>query len=88
MKINVTIDNDLLKEVDEFAEKNYISRSGLLSVAVNQYINANKTIFVMQDLALTMHKIADTNEIDDETKEKLDDLERTVKFMMGGMDLK
>lgn len=83
MKVNITLDDELMKEVDDFAEKNFMSRSGLLSLAVTQYINANKAVFAMQDLALAMRKIADTNEMDDDTKEKLDDFERTAKFLMG-----
>lgn len=85
MKVNITLDDELMKEVDDFADKNYMSRSGLLSLAVTQYINQNKAIFAMQDLALAMRKIADTNEMDDETKEQLEDFERTAKFLLGNL---
>lgn len=85
MKVNITIDDDLLKRVDNFADKNYMSRSGLLSLAVTQYLNTNEAVFAVRDMAYAMRKIADTGDIDDDTREKLEDFERMSKMFLGSI---
>ena len=39
MKVNVTLDDELMQRVDNYADRNYMSRSGLISIAVTQYLN-------------------------------------------------
>lgn len=39
-KINISIDDDVLARVNAFTDKNHISRSGLLSMSVIQYMDA------------------------------------------------
>ena len=43
-RINVTLDDLVLKNVDAFCEENSISRSGLISIALTEYINAQKLL--------------------------------------------
>lgn len=81
MKVNVTLDDELMKRVDDYADRNYMSRSGLLSIAVTQYLNTNEMILAISDMALSMRKIAETGKVDHETLEQLEDFERLVKMM-------
>lgn len=39
-KINITLQKDLLSRADEYASVNGMTRSGLISVALSQYLNA------------------------------------------------
>ena len=39
-KLNVTIREDLLKRMDDYSSENGMTRSGLIAVAVTQYLNA------------------------------------------------
>lgn len=39
-KLNVTIREDLLERMDNYADDNGMTRSGLIAVAVTQYLNA------------------------------------------------
>lgn len=39
-KLNVTIREDLVERMDEYADENGMTRSGLIAVAVTQYLNA------------------------------------------------
>lgn len=84
MKVNVTLDDELMKRVDEFADRNYMSRSGLISLATTQYLNSNEVIFAISDIALSIRKIADTGTLDHGTIEKLEDFERLVKLFAKG----
>lgn len=82
-KVQISIDDKLLQRVDNFAEENYMSRSGLISLATAQYLNANEVVILIKDMSLAMRKIADSGEIDNETMEKLEDFERMSKMLVG-----
>lgn len=43
-KINISIDDELLKKADKFAKKIYTSRSGLISIALVNYMNNQEAI--------------------------------------------
>ena len=81
MKVGITIDDELLKRIDSFADANYMSRSGLLSVAATQYLNALEVQSAIKDMSLAMRKIADTGKIDHESMEQLEDFERLAKLI-------
>lgn len=82
-KVQITIDEKLLERIDNYADDNYMSRSGLLCLAAAQYLNANEVIGFVKDMSLAMRKIADTGNVDDETMAKLEDFERMSKILMG-----
>lgn len=86
MKVNVTLDDELMKRVDDYADKNYMSRSGLISLATTQYLNSHEMIMAISDMAVSMRKIADTGKVDHETIEQLEDFERLAKLL--AIDLK
>lgn len=83
MKISISMDDDLMKRIDEHADENYLSRSGTISIACNQYLNAAEASKAIKTMALAMRKIADTGTIDKESQEKLEDFERVVKMLSG-----
>lgn len=84
MKVNISLDDDLMKRLDDYADRNYMSRSGLISLACTQYLNANEMVLAVKDMALCMRKIADTGTIDHETMEQLEDFERFAKVLSDG----
>lgn len=85
MKVNITLDDELMKRLDDYADRNYMSRSGLMSLAVTQYLNANEMILAVKDMALCMRKIADNGTVDHETMEQLEDFERFAKMLSTGI---
>lgn len=84
MKVGITIDDELLKRIDSFADENYMSRSGLLSVAATQYLNALEVQSAIKDISLAMRKIADTGKVDHDVMEQLEDFERLAKYLTNG----
>lgn len=83
MKVTVTMDDKLMQRVDAYADENYMSRSGLLSLATTQFLNAAEVTKAVTDMALCMRKIADTGKIDHETQEQLEDFERLAQMLAG-----
>ena len=81
MKVNITLDDELMNRLDEYADRNYMSRSGLVSLALTQYLNSNEMVLAVKDMALCIRKIADTGKLDHETIEKLEDFERFSKLL-------
>jgi len=82
-KINISVDDNLLERMDRYAEDNYMSRSGLVSISVAQYLNANEVMTLVKDMSLAMRKIADSGTIDSDTVQKLEDFERISKMLVG-----
>lgn len=81
MKVNITLDDQLMKRVDEYADQNYMSRSGLISLATTNFLNAADVTTAIKDMAFSMRKIADNNAVDAETLERLEDCERLLKLL-------
>lgn len=81
MKANITINDELMERADRYAENNYMSRSGLFSVALTNYLNQVEAFQAVKSIALSMRKIADEGEISAEQMEALEDMERLVKIV-------
>lgn len=82
MKVQITLDDTLMERVDAYADENYMSRSGLLSLAVTQYLNAAEVTKLIKEMAVCMRKIADNGTVDHETMEQLEDFERLSKMLV------
>lgn len=83
MKVQISMDDALVDRLDLYAGRNYMSRSGLISLACTQFLNSSDAILAVKDIALAIRKIADAGEIDDETRCKLEDFERLAKMISG-----
>ena len=83
MKVNVSIDEELLKRMDKYADENFMSRSGLISLAVTQYLNQFDIINAWKEVAICMRTIADKGTVDHETMEQLEDFERLARMFVG-----
>lgn len=44
MKINITINEELLHKIDEFAKSKYMTRSAFLAMAADTYINQSNVM--------------------------------------------
>ncbi len=83
MKVQVSLDDKLMERIDNYADNNYMSRSGLLSLAATQFLNQADVVAAINDMSLSMRKIADKGTIDNETMEQLEDFERICKMLTG-----
>lgn len=81
MKVGITLDDNLMARIDKFADENYMSRSGLISLACTQYLNNSEVTRAIQEIALCMRKIADNGTVDHEIMEQLEDFERLSKML-------
>lgn len=54
MRININMDEELVKKIDEIASKMYVSRSAYIAFAVSQKIQSDKMLDNMPELVQTM----------------------------------
>lgn len=78
MKINISIDDALIQRVDAYADANYMSRSGFISLACAQYLNQNEALISLGEMANAFRKMAETGTITDEDRKNLLYLETLV----------
>lgn len=57
VKLNISLDDSVLREIDEFAEQNGISRSGAISMICMMYIKGLKTAEDMGILNSTLQEL-------------------------------
>lgn len=62
MRLNISIDENLVPKIDEVAKEMGLSRSAFLSVAVNQYIMQNDAMKMMSDMPALMKKLEELEE--------------------------
>lgn len=84
-KVNITLDDELLQRVDKYADENYMSRSGLISFSVTQFLNQADVITAIKEMTVCIRKIADNGKVDHETMEQLEDFERLSKMLVGNV---
>jgi metal-responsive CopG/Arc/MetJ family transcriptional regulator len=82
IKVQITVDEELLARVDEYAEDNYMNRSGLFCLATNQFLNAQAATKAVVEMAIAMRRIADKGEVDEETLNQLEQFEKMCKVMI------
>lgn len=80
-KVQISVDDELLKRIDNYSDRNYLSRSGLITLACSQYLNQAEVVTAVRDMALCMRKIADSGTVDAETQKQLEDFERLAQLL-------
>ena len=83
MKIQISMNDELAARLDSFAKDSYLSRSAVCSIALTQYLNANELTKAIREMSFAMRKIADTQTVDDDTRQQLADFERLAQLLTG-----
>lgn len=83
-KIQISINDDLLRRVDEYADHTYNTRSGTITLALSQLLVSDEVVRAISSMAVSMQKIADTGSVDDATRKELEDFERLSKMFVNG----
>lgn len=84
MKINISLDDELVQRIEAYADNNYMSRSGFISLACTQYLASADVVTAIKSLSLALNKIADTGNVDPETQKQLDDYGRLANLLVQG----
>ena len=83
-KVQITVDEDLLRDVDDYCDKNYMNRSWLISQALLQVISQQKVIDSMFNVSLAMKKVAESGNLDEESKKEMETFQALCKMFVQG----
>lgn len=81
-KLQITMDEDLLKEVDDYCDKNFMNRSWLISQALVQVLNQQKVIDSIANISIALKNVSEKGEIDDKTKREMEQFEALCKLFI------
>jgi metal-responsive CopG/Arc/MetJ family transcriptional regulator len=81
-KLQITMESELLNDVDDYCAKNYMSRSQLISHACLQVVNQQKLIDSISTLSLAIKKCAENGSIDDATRLEMANFETLSKMFV------
>lgn len=82
MKVQISMNDELLAKVDAIADQLYTTRSGYITIAVSQLLMAYEAMDAVKTMSVAIKKIADTGNIDDETRHQIEDFERLAKMIV------
>lgn len=82
VKVQISIDNGILNELDDYCEKNYLNRSIAITQAVNTMIVQQKMIDAISNVSVALKKAAETGTLNDETKKEMESFEALSKLFI------
>lgn len=83
-KVNISINDELLAEIDAYADENYTSRSGLIQMGMAEFIKSKQLAHAIQSMSVSLAKIASTGVCTDEELDELAKLTAFVSYMPKG----
>lgn len=78
---NITLPKDLLDRADEYAKKNFLSRSGLMALALKTYLDSQQVIPVLQSMSILMKNAQDNGSLTPEEQEKFKSISSFVDLI-------
>lgn len=81
IKVNVTIEEALLERIDQYADENFMTRSGLVQLAVSQFLSAAEVSKALVDMSAALKAIAARGELSAEDKRQLDAFEQLALML-------
>lgn len=82
-KLQISINDELLEKIDKCCSDNYMTRSGLISLACVQYVNQTEIVNALKGMENSLKKIANENIAPQEVVDDLKQLENTIKIFIG-----
>lgn len=86
MKVNFTVRDELMQRADKYAKNNYMSRSGLISLALSEFLNAREMATAIPRISYALKKMADEGKVDEDTLTEFREFEKMVQFMIEQMN--
>lgn len=78
MKVSISLDDRLIKRIDNYSVDNYMTRSGFISLACSQFLHAFDVTNAVKDMNLAFRKIVDKGMIDDKTLSRLEEIVKMI----------
>ena len=83
VKVQITLEEELLEQVDNYCDKNYMNRSWLISQALVKVLNEQKVIDSLADISVSIKTVTESGELDDETRREFEKFEALCTMFVG-----
>lgn len=83
-KVAVSIPDELLQSMDEYAKAHFLSRSGFISMCCHHYLQAQelqRVVGVMSDSMAKMADAAEAGSIDEATMKEFEQFQKLAKMI-------
>lgn len=84
MKVNVTINDELLAKIDKKSDEMFMSRSGFISLACSEKLQSLEAVELLAEMTAAFKAIAVQGAVDEDTVAKLEVLLSVFKGIYGG----
>ena len=82
VKVQITLEEELLNMVDDYCDKNFMNRSWLISQSLMQVLNQQKMIDSFSNLSIAMKNAIANGNIDEETKKEIQNFETLCSMLI------
>lgn len=82
VKVQITLENELLNMVDDYCDKNYMNRSWLISQSLMQVLNQQKLIDSFANLSIAIKNAVSSGELDEETRKEMQNFETLCTMLV------
>lgn len=83
VKVQITMEEDLLNAVDDYCDTHYMNRSWLITQSLTQVINQQKVLDALVNVSYAVKKCADSGNIDEETKKEIEAFQTMISMILG-----
>ena len=82
-KINITLENELIEQLDSFCQKNFTNRSVFISQSISQVLLHQRVSDSITNVSIALQKCLELGSLDDETLKKLNEFEALTALALG-----
>lgn len=83
MKVTISINDELMERIDNYADDNFMSRSGFITFACNEYLKQQEVFKLVRQMSYTMNLIAEKGEVDAEVLAQLEQYNQVMNLILG-----
>lgn len=83
MKINITVNDELLAQIDKKSDEMFMSRSGFIALACTEKLQSMQAVEMLEQMTSAFKTIAVKGTVDDEVVQQLDLLQATYNAIYG-----
>lgn len=82
-KLQISMEDELLARVDDYADRHYMTRSGFLALAATQLLLQDEVQKSIRTMALAFKTIAETGKVSEKTMKELEDFQKLAANLAG-----
>ena len=82
MKLSISLSDELVHKIDDYADDCGMSRSGFISQSCKQYIQQLEVTQCLKSMSNAMQRIASTGVVDEETQKDLERFTQLADFVV------